>query len=718
MALSYRRREPSAQYFDSWHEYLDSWGEGGERSMCRALTYNYDDLVRPQWLAAINDVRDLEAAIADGNDTDDAQEALAESRLISDYTRKRVGFPWVTPVLGSGCLSAAEGPEARAIELVPAEVATAASDWGSLPDDVSKSDAIKRFADALVRSKVGKESAPIDSHDSDLATESDDRSEDIDGREKDCNEGEYSRRLEVAGVAAHALLCSYLLTKLYFEIGALKEELIESLSAPLQFDPSLDGPSPRGAEIYDSLAKPLLVELSNLKSAIRNRKGRNLQFVSKFADAIRTDIAADMPQIRGSDAQLMTEIAWHFMTEGTPQYPGWSDLLVLLGFAFDSTDREHRWPHLTDLTTARKELRGELLKTTDLSWKTRTGTVSLPDSSNPSTSKRDQLYDSVADLLIAQASLKTPIRSLDEQSAKEQLSDEQVDEPGVENQAAYPAAVAFVTSFDLELEMALLARGTRFVLVMPFYIRGVGSKAAAGYVWLRTTVHPAPKSRTLSSDDLRRLTHPSGWSLVSNEYLQDERLDIPVVVRLAGSPLIEGPDAIHDPGEWAEKLDLQLGAGHQLVGTVLLDEHTALQQWAADLGTLKSAENTKDRLGLPRTFITGSDAQTDARFWFLLGVQLNDDAVRHRTAAVIAAADLRGQVGDAERTASPRRTGVVINRRSTPNQRDVFLWQGLDVVRSTYEEAIPALAHAAHHAARPDVRRLFDDDCRLTETLA
>jgi hypothetical protein len=684
MALSLTRPGASAQFFDSWDQYLSSWVKDGESSLCRAIAGNYYPLVKADWQAVVDEIDDC--AKQEVTDTQVQAAALNDALALRDFTRQRVGFPWITPVLGSGCLSAAEGPEARAIGLVPELAALAVADWGVLPDRVDKRDAVKRFAEALVHSKLASSDSKAADAGSVVSPTSVDHA-----------------------VAGRALLCGYLLARLYFEVGALKEEPMESSSSPLEFDPRLDGPTPRGAEIYEALVAPLLHELASLKSAIEERRDVKLKFVAKFTDAVGADLRADPPRIRGADAELMAEIAWHFMAEGTTQYPGWSDLLVLLGFAFDSTDRRHRWPHLTDLRAARKQLNDELMTTTELSWQARKALGGeLDQSPETGASSRDLLYDTVARLLGAQANLRPPSRE----------SQASLQSPSLlqKSREVYPPAVAFVTSFDLELEMALLARRQRFLLVLPFYTRREGSDAAGGYVWLKTEIAPSGSER-LTQDDLKLLTRPAAWSLVSTRLgTQDERLDIPVVVRLAGSPLVEGPDLTTETGDWATKLKRQLGTANRLIGTVLLDEHTALQQWAADLGTLASAETAKDRLALPRSFVSGMSKTTDARFWFLLGVQLNDDAVRHRMAATIGAADLRSMIGEREeQKRRPLRAGVVVNRRSTPNQRDVFLWQGLDVVRGTYQDAIPALAHAVQHAANPGARRIqVDDECTVS----
>jgi hypothetical protein len=666
MPLFVTRPPSPPKVFESWDAYLcsDFWG-GGDNTFCRALAVNSED-VRLQRLAQIHaKIEEHRSA-----NRDRAAETLAaqKSRLT-----ELAGFPWVTPVLGSGCQNAAKGPEARAIALIPAQLAAAVSADGLLPDGTPRRDAVLRFSASLLKSRLASDCPPAPDADVSEGCEPVDRI-----------------------AAAHALLCAYLLSRLQFQVGALLEKPIEEPFTPVPFYVDLDGPTPGGAELYDTLIVPLRAELAALEAAVAQHPRSDGDFVAQFADLVRADLAANPPQVRGSDASLMTELAWHFMTEGTTQYPGWSDLLVLLGIAFNSTDRRLRWPYLTDLEQARARLAEELHDTTKLSWQSRLGL-------NPAApSPRDQLYDTVAQLLAAQASLGSPKTA--------------------HYSNAVPTAVAFVTSFDVELEMALLAARTPFRLVLPFYTRAAGASSPTGYVWLQTLVEP-PASAALAEGDLDLVFRPGAWSMLSTRPSLDyEMAGVPAVVRLAGCPLVQGPDLRTVAGAWVETLKAQLNAGPGrqpqgegmiIAGTVMLDEHTALHQWAADLAAPPDAKSPRDRLGLPERFVRGTEDGNVTRFWCLLGVQLGDDAVRQRVAAVVGAADLRG--GDSDVTRSrPRRAGVVVNRRSTPDQRDIFLWQGLDVVAADYEDVVPALRHAAKHAADLETRRRVSDPCPIS----
>lgn len=699
MALSLTRPDDPARFFESWPEYLRSWTGTGAQDVtfCRALMGNYEPLMNPHWNRLL---AEIEANTSRVDRDPDLDSALEDAETDLKGVTQRVGFPWVTPVLGSGCLSAAEGPEAESIELVPAQLGALARSWGLLPDGSPVSDVLQRFADNLLAAK----DIPL------------------------VSSGVGLRTVEAVPVidrtvAARTVLCAYLLSRLYFEVGAMATALVGPTTYPLEFDTALDGPTPRGAEIDALLREPLLQQLRELKDAIQARPITDLRFVAKFAEAIRIDLTADPPRVRGSDARLMTEIAWHFLAEGTSQYPGWSDLLVLLNFEFNSTDRRHRWPHLTDLASARAALAKELRDTTELSWQSRLPPASGGPFAAVAVSHRDQLYDAVARLLIAQAKLSVADADTTVGSAPGSVSRRSDVADTLARSShhadAYPPAVAFVTSFDLELEMALLALRSPFRLVMPFYVRRSGSNTAIGYVWLQTLVAPPPVESGLTAGQLTMLYRPTEWSLLSTHPMRkDEWPGVPAVVRLAGSPLVDGPDLATAQGAWADRLREQLGPKARLVGTVLLDEHTALQQWAADLGMPRVPNGTRDRLGLPERFVTGVNEETDARFWFLLGVQLNDDGVRHRSAALVGAADLRGGVTSKPRTLRPRRMGVMVNRRSTPDQREVFIWQGLDVVAATYDDVLPALIHIAEHAEQPDLRRVTGTACALPENLA
>ncbi|KQZ88508.1 hypothetical protein ASD62_03420 [Phycicoccus sp. Root563] len=685
MALSTSRRNDPPAFFPSWDDYLKRWKGTADPTFCAAITDIYAKAVQDA-------IRELDAEIAKvqgrPRDDPDRDELLRGYEKDRDQIRARLAFPWITPVLGSGCLGLSEAGSSAAVEAIPRLLADQARAWGRLPEGRSAAEVVETFGLSLVRSRLGPMASDRDS------AEASSRTAQLDAL------AQHDVRL-----AARATLCAHLLTRLYFEVGTLADGAIARSEEPLTFSSDLVGPTPRGAELVDLLVVPLKAQLTLLRSETKGRH-EQLAFVADFAQAVLKDLDADEPSVTRSDATLMSEIAWHFMTQGTSQYPGWSDLLTQLILASESAVRSHRWPHLDNLSAARARLHAQFIQTTVDSWSSRvrnapsSSTKGSRGATGVSPSARDGLYDAVAELLIAQAARHA---SSTDREGREQ----------------FPPAVAFVTSFDLELEMALLAARTPFRLVVPFYV-GTASEAKA-FVWLQTTIAALPPRTKLTLNHLFALRVTRGWSLLtSHPDATKDDFTLPIVVRVAGSPLIkvEGFDDLDEQEEkyatragsdtaWVGDLVGSLGGlpGRTLAGTVLLDEYTALHQWAAELAQPPHIDPAKgeERLGLPARLFKGGMA-TDARFWFALGVQLSDEAVRHRTAAVVGTADLRSHVNDAQRTTE--RAGVVVNRRTTPNEREVFLWQGLDVVAATYERVVPALRHMAAHTANPDLRRL------------
>lgn len=682
MTLMTNRPAEAPHYFASWRAYLESWHEGGRTdvTLCRAITDIYQPLLEPEWQKLDEREEDVKLLEQSGASEEDVQQSYADLDEGRADVGLHYGFPWVTPVLGSGCLSAEEGREGAAIHSVPAEVARAASGWGELWDGTPKAEVVERFGHALVRGKVGEEPEASDQPVASKRT----------------------KALEAKrALTARVLLCAHLLSQLYFEVGALTHSPVGVSSGALTFDRGPDAPTGRGAELWDTLVNPLRVELAHLRDDITDSKRDDLGFVSAFTTAVEEDLARGRSQVTRSDAALMAEIGWHLMTEDTSQYPGWADLLVLLTLANQTPDRDQRWPHLTNLEVAREKLQVELNETTKLSWASR---LPQPDTGDAAgrRSTRDRLYDAVAGLLVAQAALHANRPDGDSHER--------------------PPAVAYVTSFDLELEMALIARRSAFRLVMPFYVRDRYSTNPSGFVWLQTTITPPTADEPLTAKHLRDIRTTRGWTLVTSVPAgAEDDFTLPIVVRLAGCPLIR-VDGFPDLGgrelaaktPWVVDLKTSLGGRDMtLAGTVLLDEHTALHQWAADLGSVKNKHNQVVGLGLPVRLVKGGNS-SDARFWFLLGVQLSDEAVRHRTAAIVGAADLRRGAGKPPRTSL--RAGVVVNRRSTPNERDVFLWQRMDVVQATYEDVLPDLEHAAAHVTSPRSRRVQGAPCPLSSS--
>ncbi|WP_431818134.1 hypothetical protein [Gordonia jacobaea] len=518
------------------------------------------------------------------------------------------------------------------------------------------------------------------------------------------------------------------MTRLYYSVGSINECPINSFGDSLLISRS----DPLSIEIHEVLLEPLSRAIAKLHESISNDD--DLTFVARFLDLVSIDLfAADdkTRKIRAADAALMSEIAWHFMTHKTGQYAGWNELLLHLSFKFEVAERDHHWPFITNLGGARNWLKKSLKSASDKSWETRSRRVG-----EGSRSERDRFYDAIAEILIAQSGLEER-----RQAAAVEGAERGGDDRSNSGQAAalyhgqrdrglhvatYPPAVGYVTSFDLELEMALLEKRSPFVIVLPFQVRKSDGDTAT-FVWLYSIVTPAHGDASMEP-----LLKPDNWALVDQD-LDVEKLGMPIVVRLAGAPLLDGPpadsyrndqkvalgDSIRDRlglSNYRYDDDLDLGlVGDQIVleSTVLLDENTSLHQWTADLASRRDHGKIY-HLGLPDSLLKAM-RNTDARFWLLVGVQLADEGVRHRAASIVGASALRDGISREHRSEALKRNGLVVNTRSLPREREIFHWLGLDAVRARYQEIVDSLNHYALHLAAPESRRDPKSVCLLAE---
>jgi hypothetical protein len=292
-----------------------------------------------------------------------------------------------------------------------------------------------------------------------------------------------------------------------------------------------------------------------------------------------------------------------------------------------------------------------------------------------------------------------------------------------------PVASAFVTTFDVELEMALLsAEASPFLVAVPYHVL-VGSladraQARSHPVWIAYVVRPG-------LDGLDGLLAPTEWIVLHNDIfggvssIAEQRggspavlahdathlrlRNLPVVVRLSGSPLVK-PPPLYDPATntWTELVHELASVpgttfepaveptgdardpGMVLEHAVVIDEYAAMQQTAAEL----FAPGT-GRIGLPTALAGGSSTGDRARFWVLLGVQVGDPGVRHRVAFEMSAPALT----DMPRVNAPDRPGVVVNRRLSSEDQELLHWFGFDVVHGRCQDFIDDLERiAAHHA--------------------
>lgn len=633
-------RDGGAVFFRSWAEYMRARAPGGNRSLARVLAVNNRDFAKAERDQSQRALATLEATLeheqGSGSESSRTADNVAKARERHRLARQRAGLAWLTPVLGSGCLDAGSDADRARTQSELARVIRAASaiarDNALLSDGTPVGVAVERFIGDLATSRGY---TPVE-------------------LEPGAIEGRHA-------IAAHAALCACLMTRLHV---ACLNYLPGPLPDALDPVPVPGGPAPAARAVsYRRLE--VLAALERFSAALSDD---DRSFIDGLVEQVRQSLAEKgrdwVPVSRAADVGVLTDLAWHLMVRGTAQYSGWRDLFTALSIRTESADREMRSPCVQDVTDVGGWLFEELQAITEASWASRRGGEASP---------RTEFYDATAAMLARQAVLNG-LRATDSRDK-------------------FPRAAGFVTGFDIELEHALLAAGEKFYIIAPF--RYIADGRFSGLIWLQARVD-IPSVDESALDRLRATTN---WAVVDpSRHPLDE--GIPVVVRLSGAPLAGVPDLAVDTA-LGETLRHRL-LGHRLLAhdptatrvehALVIDEHTGLHQWSADL-RMRGSEGD----GLPDELVHGSDWVP--RFWALLGVQIRDHAIRHRVAATISANALRSTDADG---ASVRRAGVAVIRHSSPGDREVLHWRGIDVVQSDFSELTAEINDYAARLAHPD----------------
>ncbi len=396
------------------------------------------------------------------------------------------------------------------------------------------------------------------------------------------------------------------------------------------------------------------------------------------------------------DLQSVAEFAWLSITtitdRGASVYPGWSDLLLHLSNYNDIEEGRVGMPLFRTMSAAQDIIRTRYARITRAAWE----------------SPADALHIAAAKLLIAEEQFRRPRR----------LQASTRTEPGEP-----PLATAFVTSFDVELELALLRETEPFTVALPVHVVNTVD-TVAHTSWLAIRV-PGRLPDETAEQSFKKLTEPdeAQISILGVRAV----VDGPVVVRLAGCPLIKLPE-LRDAGrlhkelivffEAALKVEANWKASREpkafekrlarikdtlsLEPAVVINEHDAILQNELDLlptgeGPSGDESDSRDkRFGLHPGVTAGAAGW--ARFWMLLGVQISDSAVRQRIATLVSATSL---------TSDPHiridRSGIAVNAHITALEQDLLFWNGFDVVTDDAADFAGDLKHyAAHLDAQAD----------------
>ncbi len=623
--------------------------------------------------------------------------ALEEIHAPLGNLYKRNGYPWITLVLGSGCLEAGHDISGTRIHDVPAIVQRLLADQDPLPDGTNSAKLAGAFAASLIADRLGPPATPPSGDDAGTAAKAGDL------RPPTGESFDTTTDLRTAKL----LLCAALLTRLYHLASAAAPD---ALSRNGHDRVSMQIGRAGSAELQSDALEPILALLTEL---IASTEQSSPTIEDTVLHRALTTIDSSLnsrghqPSLRVADIQLLTELCWYSLTQGTSVYPGWNDLLLHLSTR-SSPALFDRWlprPAFDDIDAACQFVQQRYATTTQLSWD------ELVDDDQ---SDRERFYATVAGILRQQAALRSgALKSSPLQP---------------------PIAAAFVTSFDLELEMAMWRSSTEpFVVAVPMnLLQDVAEPAAllASVCWLGCLIRP--DHDLTHAEQLERLRTPAetDWFLLNGDTAYELAYgNYPVVIRLSGSPLMSAPRLwTEDGSDWndlcrrllkdyyidlpADPPDLnepELRMAH----VALLDEYSAMQHAASEFLIYQpDRSNERVRQGLPAALF-GTRGSTFARFWMMMGVQVSDSSIRYRFASQMTVpTNIDGE--SVKKAPTPNRAGLVVNWRTDDTVRDLLGWYNFDVVTDRCENFQVDLQHYLRHLQSSTHRAAATKTCELT----
>jgi hypothetical protein len=530
---------------------------------------------------------------------------------------------WVTPVLGSGCPRATDAALRAHLEAIPASVA-AALEPDRLPDGRRSADVARQFARHLIDERATR-LGPL-TYDEDSTD-------------------------QLTCGRAHVLLAAALLTELYHVLARAGGGPLSSRS---DRDVCLEANLPGGPRIRREL---LTTATDALQTARELAAGEPT--VTTAVDSFEQVVHQVGPVLALTSGRLdaATERCWQAMIPPQVPPPSWSDV----NFDVAGPLTAPVPGYFARLNALEDGVRARMEEPTKASWnviRQRLSAEATPPVAGPS----DQIWNTAA-LLLAQAK-----RRRDETQRRKQP----------------PVASAFVTGFDLELEMALLCQSEHpFLVAMPVALRiGPDGSSRAVLCWLGVEITVPRRGPSLGR--LSGPHPPERWHVLSNKKnfgFEPQLVGMPVVVHLSGCPLIDLPedgDLEHLRRDLATALPVDIGPRDELAlkHAVVIDEYVALQQANSDAFVYPSTTGETRHVrtvGLPGP-ITGA-APDFRRYWVLFGVQIGDVGTRLRVTTRM----LRQVLGPISPQQS-RAVGVAINRELRDTERALLMWSGFDVV--------------------------------------
>jgi hypothetical protein len=617
-----------------------------------------------------------------------------------DVGKRWAGFPWVTFVLGSGPVGLPD-PFWRTVKSLPLlveEAIESSRHEGNTAANIVPMSAVKQFLASLTRERIGE----------------------LDGIQS------ADEHQPIGEFTAALVLVAAQLTRVFHTVSMLS-------SRPVSRWGSVVAQAPRQGDAEHDLLAVNVIALQRALDYARERlqaappewKPGDEFFgaVDKLLVAVARNLSdTNKYMVNLEHLREVTDVAWQCLVWEVcgHSYPGWTELMLDLVLLQERTEapveRRPRWGALQELS---KQIDGLIRPAAGRSWELR---WALPPANNgptnsPSDATRD-FYRDAATLLWTQAEVaRAP-------QGRNKGSDEPVRGGPRTVAGSLPKAVAFVTSFDLELEMALLHTRPdgmdKLSVVVPVYLVN-GEEREGEFLWLEgiidlTDIDP---SKTKSGEDvLNSLTQPKEWRV-----MYEGRLDMPdhpIVVRLTGSPLMDLPPLPGEPvsaleldGESTLAFDLEaVGVvrkdNDEFVHSATVDEYLALRQaeaeyfWVYSRGSIASVTSR----ALPKSLLN-CGSHGPIRFWMTVGVPMKDPAVRLRVLSQMSnrrfMLDGLGDVGEAENepTGSGRGgrreiPGMAVNWRLDDEESMLLSALGLRVIKQGRAENLAK--YLAHHA--------------------
>jgi len=297
-----------------------------------------------------------------------------------------------------------------------------------------------------------------------------------------------------------------------------------------------------------------------------------------------------------------------------------------------------------------------------------------------------------------------------------------------------PYAVAVVTTFDIELELAMWHfYQNDFMVILPVNVifgevvrdeRDCDVLEKGQQAWIGYIVHPTKASTGQDAVNMIRRPGKQAFFLIQSRQEETNAISskivrnvlydstMPIIVKLCGSPLVQLPVDKNDIFDWDpndgsdtltlardfekskfELFDMLYGEKGDKIkaarGNLKLRHGLIIEDYQAMAAVLPEAD-TSERFALPAD-LRGAQSRGYWRYWTLLGVNIANSALRYR---------LVGQMlGSSFGPGAPNRQkalGIAISRRQSVNRkaRSILRWKEIALIE---DDALSFSCYLEHY---------------------